>query len=73
MRPAMWKYVQGKKKQKLLFEAIITIPADQSLCYKRGSGEMWIRDFVTYVRLVHFQGWTRSEDHFCKTSSIENQ
>ena len=45
------------------------ILADQSLCYKGGSGEMWIRGFVTYVRLVHFQGWTRSEDYFCKTSS----
>ena len=24
---------------------------------------------VPYVRLVHFQGWTRSENHFSKTSS----
>ena len=23
------------------------ILADQSLCYNKGSGEMWIRDFVT--------------------------
>ena len=45
------------------------ILADQSLYYNKGSGEMWIRDFVTYVRLVHFQCWTRSEHHFCKTSS----
>ena len=39
----------------------MSILADQSLCYKRGSGEMWIRDFVTYARLVHFQGWQRKE------------
>ena len=30
---------------------------------------MRICNFVTYARLVHFQGWTRSEDPFWKTSS----
>ena len=45
------------------------ILADQSLCNKRGSGKRWIRNFVTYVRLVHIQSWTSSEGHFWKTSS----
>ena len=57
---------KGQSKGLQLGQSIL---ADQSLCYKRGSGEVWIRDFVTYVRLVHFQGWTRSEHNFCKTSS----
>ena len=52
-----------------VFGHVWGILADQSLCNKRGSGKRWIRNFVTYVRLVHIQSWTSSEGHFWKTSS----
>ena len=48
---------QAQLKLELGFTSVkicCIILADQSLCYKRGSGEKWIRDLVTYVRLVHF-------------------